>query len=202
MFHTAHDSFPLSAQKRRRESSCFGRTVALCSFLLLASGAHCLPDGLARTPIMGFNSWTAYGCLVTASDLVDVGEFFVSSGLAAKGYTYVNTDDCWMLGRNATTQQIQPNPFTFPDGIVGLTATLHAKGLKFGIYSAASSVVCSGNVGSLYHEVLDAQTFAEWGVDMVKYDSCGEYSLGLARFIAFADAVAASGRLMVISTEP
>lgn len=95
-----------------------------------------------------------------------------------------------------------PNLAKFPEGIAGLTAALHAKGFKFGIYSAASSVVCSGNAGSLYHEQVDALTFAEWGVDMVKYDNCGEYSLGIARFNAFADAVAATGRPMLISTEP
>ncbi len=133
-----------------------------------------LPDGLGKTPVMGMNSWTAWGCGVTAADLLSVGQFFVSSGLRDKGYVYVDTDDCWMGSRNATTGQMTPNYATFPDGISGLSASLHALGLKFGIYSAASSVVCSGHAGSLFYEQLDAQTFADWGVDLVKYDNCGE----------------------------
>jgi alpha-galactosidase len=66
----------------------------------------------------------------------------------------------------------------------------------------SSSVVCSGRVGSLYNEVVDAETYASWGVDYVKYDNCGEYGLGNARFVAFADAANATGRSMFISTEP
>lgn len=75
-------------------------------------------------------------------------------------------------------------------------------GLQFGIYAAASSVVCSGRPGSLYVEDLDARTFADWSVDYVKYDNCGEYALGVARFYAFSDAVNRTGRAMAISTEP
>jgi len=171
--------------------------LVVCLPLALA-----LPDGLALTPPMGWNSWTSFGCGVTAADLLDTATFFTTSGLAAAGYTYINTDDCWMGPRNSTTGKPTPNLSKFPEGIAGLVSALHAKGFKFGIYSAASSVVCSGNVGSLYHEVIDAQTYAEWDVDYVKYDNCGEYSLGLARFTVFADAVAATGRPMVISTEP
>ena len=55
------------------------------------------------------------------------------------------------------------------------------QGLEFGIYTAESSVVCSGRPGSLFHEVLDAQTFADWGVGLVKNDNCGEYSYGNTR---------------------
>jgi len=71
-----------------------------------------------------------------------------------------------------------------------------------GVYSAGSSVVCSGRVGSLYSEYVDAFTFANWTIDYVKYDNCGEYALGNARFVNFADAANATGRSMFISTEP
>ncbi len=62
--------------------------------------------------------------------------------------------------------------------------------------------MCSGRPGSLYLEDRDARTFASWGVDLIKYDNCGEYALGMPRFFAFADAVNRTGRPMVISTEP
>jgi hypothetical protein len=152
---------------------------------------------------MGMNSWTAFHSSVTEADLLSVGEFFVSSGLRAKGYRFVNTDDGWDTNtRDNVTHRLQPDLSKFPDGISGLTKKLGAMNISFGIYSAASSVVCSGRPGSLFEERIDAQTFADWGVALVKYDSCGEYSYGNARFHAFADAVAATGKLMVISTEP
>jgi len=152
---------------------------------------------------MGMNSWTAFGSSVTEADLLSVANFFVSSGLHAKGYRFINSDDGWDTNaRNDTTQQLVPDLKKFPDGIAGLTAKLGAMNISFGIYSAASSVVCSGRPGSLFYETLDAQTFADWGVKLVKYDSCGEYSYGNARFHAFADAVAATGKEMIISTEP
>lgn len=56
--------------------------------------------------------------------------------------------------------------------------------------------------GSLYNEFRDAAQFAAWNVDYAKYDDCGEYGLGNARFVNFADAVNATGRQIFISTEP
>ena len=97
---------------------------------------------------------------------------------------------------------MQADAAKFPEGMSGIADYVHGLGLKLGVYSAGSSVVCSGRVGSLYHEQIDAQTFAQWGVDYAKYDNCGEYGLGNARFVAFADAANATGRPMFISTEP
>ena len=177
--------------------------LALVLVPVLFAPTLAIDDGLCRTPIMGMNSWTAFHSSVTEADLLLVGEFFVSSGLRAKGYRFVNTDDGWDTNtRDNVTHRLQPDLSKFPDGISGLTKKLGAMNISFGIYSAASSVVCSGRPGSLFEERIDAQTFADWGVALVKYDSCGEYSYGNARFHAFADAVAATGKLMVISTEP
>ena len=106
---------------------------------------------------------------MNAQDLRDTADFFVSSGLAGAGYTYVSTDDGWMSGRDANGRMIA-DPLKFPGGWPALSAYVHGKGLKLGLYSAASSVVCSGRVGSLYNEDIDAETFASWGIDYVKYD--------------------------------
>ncbi len=138
---------------------------------------------------------------MSSRDLRATADFFVSSGLAKLGYTYVSTDDGWMAGRDAEGRLV-PNDVNFPEGIPALVAYINSKGLKVGLYSAASSVVCSGRVGSLYHEAIDAQTYAAWGVSYAKHDNCGEYGLGDARFVAFADAVNATGAQIVISTEP
>ncbi|MGA2073583.1 MAG: hypothetical protein ABSH52_08760 [Terriglobia bacterium] len=48
----------------------------------------------------------------------------------------------------------------------------HSKGLKFGIYTAATVKECDGLAGSAGHEDQDAKTYAEWGVDYVKVDWC------------------------------
>lgn len=79
-----------------------------------------------------------------------------------------------MAGRDAAGRLV-PNNINFPEGIPALVSYINSKGLEFGLYSAASSVVCSGRVGSLYNEAIDAQTFADWGVGLTKYDNCGEY---------------------------
>ena len=84
--------------------------------------------------------------------------------------TYIVSDDGWSKGRNATTGEILADPDKFPGGWPPLVQYIHSKGLKAGLYSAASSVVCSGRVGSLYNEYLDAKTFASWDIDYVKYE--------------------------------
>ena len=163
-----------------------------------------MDNGLARTPPMGFNSWTAFGTGVSEADLRATADFFVSSGLREAGYLYVNSDDGWSLGqRDNATGELVADPSKFPSGIKALADYIHSKSLLFGIYSASSSVVCSGRPGSLYHERVDAQLFASYGVDYIKLDLCGEYGFGdQARYAAFADAVNATGRAMVLSTEP
>lgn len=88
-------------------------------------------------------------------------------GLAAAGYEFIDSDDGWSAPRDSTGR-LTWDPVRFPEGIANLTAYIHSKNLKFGIYAAASSVVCSGRPGSLYYEVLDAQTFADWNVECVK----------------------------------
>ena len=75
-----------------------------------------------------------------------------------------------MAGRDASGR-MYADEVKFPGGWTNLSAYIQSKGLKAGLYSAASSVVCSGRVGSLYNEYLDAETFASWNIDYVKYDN-------------------------------
>ena len=93
----------------------------------------------------------------------------VSSGLIQHGWTYINIDDCWEAGRDAQGR-IQSNE-KFPD-MKALSDYIHAKGLKFGIYSSPGPKTCAGYEASWQHEDLDARRYAEWGVDYVKYDWC------------------------------
>jgi alpha-galactosidase len=119
----------------------------------------------------------------------------------------VNLDDCWMDGRDASGH-LQWSATKFPSGIPALASYIHGKGLKFGIYETPNTVTCVGiyggispsvAVGSLGHEAQDALTFASWGVDFLKYDSCnGERS----SFATMRDALRATGRPIVYSVNP
>ncbi len=83
-----------------------------------------------------------------------------------------------MAGRDASGR-MYADEVKFPGGWTNLSAYIQSKGLKAGLYSAASSVVCSGRVGSLYNEYLDAETFASWNIDYVKYDNVREDKRGI-----------------------
>lgn len=49
---------------------------------------------------------------------------------------------------------------------------MHSKGLKLGIYEDFGTKTCAGFPGSEFYLELDAQTFAEWGIDLLKFDTC------------------------------
>ena len=123
---------------------------------------------LAQTPPMGWNSWNAYGCGVTGDRVRKAADDLVKTGLSKRGYAYVNVDDCWQGTRDK--RDLQPNK-KFGD-MKQLGDYLHARGLKFGIYSSPARVTCAGYAGSFGHEIEDARTFADWGVDYLKYDYC------------------------------
>jgi len=78
-----------------------------------------------------------------------------------------------------------PNMTAFPDGMKAVADYVHSKGLKFGIYSSAGVKTCAGYPGSLGYETQDAQSYAEWGVDYVKYDNC--YNTGIPAWNRYAD---------------
>ncbi|HZQ56312.1 MAG TPA: glycoside hydrolase family 27 protein [Bryobacteraceae bacterium] len=124
---------------------------------------------LAATPPMGWNSWNRYACDVSDTLIRKQADAMVSSGLKAAGYQYVNVDDCWEGQRDANGY-IQPNE-KFPD-MKGLGDYIHSKGLKFGIYSSPGPKTCDHHEGSYGHEQQDAESYAKWGVDYLKYDWC------------------------------
>jgi alpha-galactosidase len=128
-------------------------------------------DGLARTPPMGWNSWNRFGCNVSEKLIRGAADALVSSGMKDAGYQYVVIDDCWQVKRDAAGK-IVADPERFPSGMKALADAIHAKGLKFGIYSDAGTMTCGKRPGAKDHEVQDAKTYAEWGVDYLKYDWC------------------------------
>jgi len=124
---------------------------------------------LALTPPMGWNSWNVWGTKVTAARVSDAARMFVKSGLADYGYRYINIDDAWEAGRSPDGE-IETNE-KFGD-MKKLADSVHAKGLLLGIYSSPGTKTCAGYTASYQHEQQDANTYAKWGVDYLKYDWC------------------------------
>ncbi|QRV89573.1 hypothetical protein RhiJN_17591 [Ceratobasidium sp. AG-Ba] len=129
---------------------------------------------VGKTPALGWNSWNAYRCDINDAKVRAAANQFVSLGLKDAGYKYVNIDDCWsdINGRDGSTKRIKPDANKFPNGISGTASYVHSLGLSIGIYSDAGTKTCAGYPGSLGYETIDAQTWAEWGIDYLKYDNC------------------------------
>jgi alpha-galactosidase len=129
---------------------------------------------VAATPPMGWNSWNFFAGKVTDKDIRDTADLLVSTGMRGAGYVYVNIDDTWE-GKRDAQGRIQSNE-KFPD-MKALADYVHSKGLKLGIYSSPGAQTCAHYEGSLGHEEQDAQTYADWGIDYLKYDLCGYRSV-------------------------
>jgi alpha-galactosidase len=124
---------------------------------------------VAATPPMGWNSWNFFAGKVTDKDVRDTADLLVSTGMRDAGYVYVNIDDTWE-GERDGQGRIRSNS-KFPD-MKALADYVHSKGLKLGIYSSPGAKTCARFEGSLGHEEQDAQTYADWGIDYLKYDLC------------------------------
>ena len=128
-------------------------------------------DELAKTPPMGWNSWNTFRLNINEELVKEVADVFVEKGLKDAGYQYLVIDDGWQIGRD-DKGNILSNEEKFPSGIKSLVDHIHSVELKFGIYSDAGYMTCGGFPGSLGYEYQDARTYADWGVDYLKYDWC------------------------------
>ena len=124
---------------------------------------------VAQTPPMGWNSWNYFFGKVTDKDIRDSADQIVSTGMKDAGYIYVNIDDTWE-GKRDESGVLHTNE-KFPD-MKALADYVHSKGLKIGIYSGPGTKTCAGYPASLGHEEQDAQLYASWGIDYLKYDLC------------------------------
>lgn len=170
----------------------FGEFAALCP-------EDCDGATLAATPPMGWNSWNRYHCDISEQLIRETADAMVESGMRDAGYVYLNIDDCWQISRDESGR-IVTDPDRFPGDMKDLADYVHSKGLKFGLYTCAGTMTCQQRPGSHDHETIDAQTYAEWGVDYIKVDWC--FTDGLDARTAYAtmrDALLAAGRPIVFS---
>lgn len=142
---------------------------SLIFVFFVAAAAQAQGSGLALTPPMGWNSWNHFAGRVDEADVRAAAKAMVDSGMAAAGYKYIVIDDTWQ-GKRDAKGFIHPNS-KFPD-MPGLIDYVHSLGLKFGIYSSPGPKTCAGYEGSYGHVQQDAETYAKWGVDYLKYDLC------------------------------
>lgn len=187
-------------------------TLPLLGVPLLTAGpaqAQALDNHLALTPPMGWNSWNTFGCNATEQIVKDTADFMASSGMRDAGYQYLTIDDCWMERSRDSEGRLVPDATKYPHGLAELASYVHGKGLKFGVYESPTYHTCQGFPGSLGYEQKDADTFASWGVDFLKYDNCtasdpsqrpGDEKLPLeTRDSTMRDALERTGRPIVFS---
>lgn len=124
------------------------------------------------TPPMGWNSWNTFGENINEQLILEMADAMAASGLPEKGYEYLVIDDCWSMKERDENDRLVADPVKFPHGMKYVADYVHSRGLKFGMYSCAGNLTCAGYPGSFEHEFIDAETFASWGVDFLKYDYC------------------------------
>ncbi len=138
---------------------------------------------IKKTPPMGWNSWNTFAANINEQLIFETADRMVDSGLRDLGYEYLVIDDCWSLRERDENGRLVPDPEKFPHGMKAVADYVHSKGLKFGMYSCAGNLTCAAYPGSFEHEFVDAATFAEWGVDYLKYDYCYKSDIIHGRYL-------------------
>ncbi|XP_038055702.1 alpha-N-acetylgalactosaminidase-like [Patiria miniata] len=187
--------------------------AALLLLLGVTASVEASHNGLALTPPLGWNSWERFRCnldcdvdpenCVSERLYAEMAKVIATEGYKEAGYEYVCMDDCWMSTARDAQGRLQPDPKRFPSGLKNLTDYIHSLGLKFGLYQSMGLYTCQKYPGIWGHIDIDAQTYAEWGIDLVKMDTC--YNLGKEQmaegYINMSKALNSSGRPILFSCE-
>lgn len=150
---------------------------------------------LIRKPAMGFNTWNTFGREINEELVREIADFMVDGGYLEAGYNTLVIDDNWQEYERRDGRLV-PDKTRFPNGIKSIADYVHSKGLRFGLYSAAGVRTCCNRPGSFGYEYVDAQDFADWGVDYLKYDLCHFPGCGdmKSAYLTMAMALKATGR--------
>ncbi|XP_037304604.2 alpha-N-acetylgalactosaminidase [Pungitius pungitius] len=157
--------------------------AALLLVSALCSATWALDNGEMRVPPMGWLAWERFRCdldcqhdpknCISENLFIDMADRLFEDGWRELGYVYVNIDDCWSSMKRDEKGRLQADPQRFPRGIRFLSRYMHARGLKLGLYGDMGTHTCGGYPGTTLDDIaLDAQTFADWEVDMFKFDGC------------------------------
>lgn len=153
------------------------------------------------TPLMGWISWNVVQGEISNDVIETVSDAFISQGLLDAGYNYIVIDDLWHASARESDGTPREDPAKFPKGMKAAADYVHSNGMKFGIYSDAATRTCAGAYGSLGYETEDANQYAKWDVDLLKYDYCGapaDVASAKALYKAMGDALKASGRDIIL----
>lgn len=133
-------------------------------------------NGLALTPPMGWNSWNSFGKQIDEGLIKQQADAMVSSGMKDVGYEYLVVDGGWRAATRDADGNMQVDLTKFPSGMKALADYVHSKGLKFGLHQPVGTTDCGGTTPGTQSapggEQQDADLFASWGVDFLKYDLC------------------------------
>ncbi|KAM4555367.1 alpha-galactosidase A [Odontesthes bonariensis] len=180
--------------------------------ILVSPPAEALDNGLALKPTMGWLHWERFMCntdcdtdpdnCISERLYMQMADVMVKEGWRDAGYEYVCIDDCWPSRQRDAQGRLQADPKRFPGGIKKLADYVHSKGLKLGIYADVGKSTCAGYPGSLGYYETDAQTFANWGVDLLKFDGCFmDWKLAGEGYINMSNALNKTGRSILYSCE-
>ncbi|MGW4243462.1 glycoside hydrolase family 27 protein [Nocardia sp. NPDC004722] len=195
----------------RSRALSYGVVIAVT---VLIGGAGCgsrddtVPGGVSGMTAapLGWNSWNS-GIALTENNIHEVVDAMVSSGMRDAGYRYVDLDAGWAASQRDGDGKLRADPVRFPHGMAALAEYVHQRGMLLGLYSSPYNQTCGQSPGTASggHETEDAQTFAAWGVDLLKYDWCrSDADLGeqVRMFTAMRDALRHTGRRIVYSINP
>jgi hypothetical protein len=153
-----------------------------------------LDNGLALTPVLGWETWNAYHATFGERLIRQTVDAMVSSGMKAAGYEYVIFDE-WTAKERDAEGKLQPDMRRFPSGVKALCDYIHQRGLLCGIYTTCGPQTCQRRAGSPpASAVLDANSFVAWGADYVFVDACGDMEF----YENFARALNRTGHPVVI----
>jgi len=170
MEHRSFSSLEEPTNQRSPSAMIFVALVSLAALFGSAKGLN--NQGVAKLPVLGYNTWNRYQCNISSQLLLDTAQSLKDLGLQAAGYLQVNLDDCWSLPNRTANGTLQWDPTKFPEGIPALAAELKSMGFKMGIYGDSGTNTCAGYPGSFGYEEQDAATFTSWGLNYLKYDNC------------------------------
>jgi alpha-galactosidase len=181
----------------KRYSMC---SIAVLMVSAILSSVHAQKfDNLALTPPMGWNTYNTFAGNFNEKLICEMADILVSSGMKDAGYRYIIIDDNWTSTRDSLGF-LTVDKSRFPSGLQALSDSLHAKGLKLGLYSDAGYKTCGGFIASRGHEYQDALMFARWGCDYLKYDWCNSEGINaVGAYTTMRDAIYAAKRPMIFS---